>query len=314
MRFLKIRQFILGFFLAIALLFAFEAGEKGVEHNRHSLSKTRQKLFKSFPLFNSTSVPGEIQTQSTQEQVKSTDEGSPTQSKKEEEKKEEKGGKKDLDSRFRGNDIYRENDSYNEKKINSPQELSLGASRVDAFGVLDLDHSVEREAASRTKTLPEISELYVPIYSDQNLSAASISDFYSQFPQDTPQGKLYVLGSEVSNSNGQERYKVLVYEQQGLQFKGAFETTASSQFPFQGLPAFEPRQATQFQESSRLLVFADTQSNLRQLLSEESHVQAILKSAYHSSLDPQTFVGTDSQWNVDVYHVFPGIFLAEPLP
>ncbi|MBI3016850.1 MAG: hypothetical protein HYY62_02475 [Deltaproteobacteria bacterium] len=314
-RFLKIRQFILGFFLAIALLFAFEAGEKGVEHNRHSLSKTRQKLFKSFPLFNSTAVPGEIQTQSTQEQVKSTEE-----TKKEEEKKElqdtEEKGKKDLDSRspIGVGDKFRGNDSYNEQKTNSPQELPLGASRVDAFGAPYSNHSVEREAASRTKTLPEISELYLPIYSDQNLSGASISDFYAQFPQDTPQGKLYVLGSEISGSTGQERYKVLVYEQHGLQFKGAFETTASSQFPFQGLPTFEPRQATQFQESSRLLVFADTQANLHQLLSEESHVQAILKSAYHSSLDPQTFVGTDSQWNVDIYHVFPGIFLAEPLP
>ncbi len=307
MRFLRFRQFILGFFLAIALLFAFEAGERGVEYSRNSLSKTHQKPFKSFPLFNGqskNSVPGDIQTQNTQEQVRSTEETKKTEEKKEEEKKSTPTSQ---------NENW-ENSAPTQSKQSGSQELPLGASRTDSFGVvISTEKASDTDLASRKKTLPPISDLYVPVYLDQNLTASVISDFYSRFPQESPKGKLYVLGSEAPSGNGDTSYEILVYENQGAQFKGAFTTSASSQFPFQGLPTFESRQPARFQESVRLLVFSDTQANLQPLLSEEAHVQAILKSAYRSNPDPQTFVGTDFQWNVDIYHVFPGIFTAQPL-
>src|SRR3989338_10907433 len=310
MGFLRMRQFILGFFLAIALLFVFEAGEKGVEPNRHFPSKTYQKPFKSFPLFAPQgSVPGDIQTKSTEGQVKFTEENQ----KKEEslpQEKEEEENKKDMrnpDPHFRGDDIHGEQKT-------SPKESPLGTSRTDSFGVIiPTDKAIDPDLASlRKKTLPQISELYVPVYSDQNLTSDILSDFYAHFTKDSPEGKLYVLGSEASSSNG-DSYEILVYENQGAQLKGTFTTTASSQFPFQGLPIFEPRQPARFEQSMRLLVFAQSQADLHQLLSQEAHVQAILKSAYHPNPDPQTFVGTDFEWNVDVYHVFPGIFLAETL-
>ena len=309
MRFLRVRQFILGFFLAMALLFAFEAGEKGMEHNRHVPSPSRQKHFKSFPLFSpqgSASVPGEIQTKSTEGQVKTTEEDKKAEEKKGPHATEEK--KSSPTSKYE-NWQRADNDA---QSINPSNELPLGTSRTDSFGmIIPTDKAYDPNVASRKKTLPPISELYVPVYLDQNLISSAISDFYSQFPQDTPQGKLYVLGSEAPSSNGEARYEILVYENQGSQFKGAFTTTAP--FPFQGLPTFESRQPARFQESVRSLVFADTPANLHPLLSQEAHVQAILKSAYHPTPDPQTFVGTDFQWNVDVYHVFPGIFLAELL-
>lgn len=309
MSFLKIRHFILGVFLVIALLFVFEAGEKGVEHNSHSATRGYPKTFKSFPLFNSQ-VPqdaGNIQTQNTNEHVKTTDESKKEEDKKNEDKKNEE--KKKEEEKL--SPVSQENV---QKNITTDSDLPLGASRVDSFWGGRQENNVQRDSASRIKTLPEISALYVPVYADQNLSASVLSDFSSRFPHENPQGKLYVLGSELSSSGtGETQYEILVYENQGFQFKGAFATTASADFPFRGIPTFQPAQQAQFQESARHLVFTDPQADVAQLLSQEAHVQAILKSAYHPQLDPQTFIGTDSQWNVDVYHVFPGIFLAETL-
>lgn len=296
MRITVIRYSIFTVLLGIVMFFGFEAVREGV---REGVKEDETQIYE-FPSQKTkdTKVKNkEVQRDATRDQVKEKSE------EKKEEKKEE--GKK-------------LQDASKEKEVLETEEENPGVSRLhssDTFiYVLPLDKEEKnRKENSRKKTLPEFSKLYAPVFSGSQLSQEALYGFLFSFPGKNPSGKIFLLEKEISHSAKGSRYQVLIYDKTGKQFLGSFETVESQHFPMRATPMFIEVGDQQFKKSSRFFIISDSDQDLFSLLNHEPYLQSILKSAYHSTLDSQAFLGTDKNFNVNVYAIFPGIFVASLL-
>lgn len=174
------------------------------------------------------------------------------------------------------------------------------------IGVQQIDN--ERKLSKESKRemiLPSFDTLFIPIYSAENLTNHTLKQFQNAFPSADPRRKRFVIEREAPSTG----YEISVYDDQ--QFLSTFVT--EEDFPFQGLPQISKVEGGPLESHSRFLVFSDTSENTNEVLNTESHLNALLKSAYRSNLDPQMRIGKDPQFGVEIYMLFPGIFIADHL-
>jgi len=273
-RYLKYAFF--SFLLLSAAFLAFEAGEKGGDSLPKSAS---QKLFKSFP-----DLKEDFQKQM---QVQTQNENTlPEASQKDEKNKKEEEVKKDKQSTngFTHEVFVSEG---NAKMSQSP------VNRLDTFGTTFIasEKSVDRKR-DRKILLPQISNAYIPVYH-------------------TPQGVM-VINSQVSVNEYGRQYEIHLYDETGKNFQGTFVSEPSFEFPFQGLPKFHAVNEEQFTQSSRYFVFRDISSQSTQkLLHSEPFVSSLIQSSSRDTLDQKAFLGKDSNSNLKMYQLYPGVYVGE---
>ncbi|HBQ21315.1 MAG: hypothetical protein A2Z91_06040 [Deltaproteobacteria bacterium GWA2_38_16] len=302
-----LKYFVFGVLLVTATFLAFQAGKKGIKHSPSVQSS--HKLFRSFPVLTNSELREsgiKAQDNSAQEKPSSEVESKKSDSKEKDQENETKNKKKESkdNKEIKGEDP---SSTSLKKVLDAHQDGSenfWSVMRMGEDGLKDRN----KGALARKKGLPSFSSIYVPAYTVEQLTEGALYGFSASFPQDSPQGKLFVLEKQIGS-----RYEVHVYEQNGLQFRGAFETLEADTFPFQGIPSFQKVEASQFEHTSRFLVFTGSKGEIEELLSQESNVQSLFQTAYRSELDPQTFLGNDANFQLDLYKLFPGIFVAQSL-
>ena len=308
--------FFVGVLLVTAII-AFRAGEKGIRESKRSRSQNAEKLFRSIPLFNHSTpdVPEEITTENiSTERENKKEKATPSEYKKEEmKKKEEKKSKEEQN--FKGKNIKPKNSTSTFIENNASSEF-IGSTRF-VYVPLAVQNDIakkekpKQQKLLREKKLPEFSETYVPVYRSKHLTEEALSHFSQKFSgSQNPYDKLFVIGKEIAAAEGRQ-YEILVFDEKGQNSIGSF-SSASSTFPFQGVPSFERVNPTSFKEVSRFFVISNP-NDISDILTDESHLQYIFSSAYKNTLDAEERIGTDPLFNLEIYTLFPGIYVADRL-
>ncbi len=170
--------------------------------------------------------------------------------------------------------------------------------------------------SERRVVMPLFDAVFVPAYSVENFTDRTIEQFQKTFPAVNPRNNTFVIEREIASSfaSGEGKsYEISVYDKEGTEFLGTFETDQNPSFPFRGLPQFLKAGGGQFDSSSRFLIFSDISESTREVLSSEEHFLTIFQNVYQSTPDSGLFIGKDPKSGYEVYTLFPGIFLAQRL-
>lgn len=281
--------------IAIVMLMALYALSRGYIGGIQDSSS----IFKPFSsLFGKDTEKGENHSVSQKTEPQKKSQSPPPKSPKEESSKEKSIVPKEL--------TITESD-FNESGKKSRDNIEFKNPDISVSVLIQqTDH--ERKFSKESKremTLPHFDTLFIPIYSAENLTDRALKQFQNAFPSADPHRKLFVIEREIASTG----YEISVYEDR--QFLGTFVT--DEDFPFRGLPQISKVEGGPFELHSRFLVFSDISENTNEVLNTENHLKSLLKSAYRSNLDPQMRIGKDPQFGLEIYMLFPGIFIADHL-
>lgn len=298
------RYVLFGILLMGVMFLGFEAGKKGLDK---STPKTSGKPFRSFPLLSDPKKEESLLQKNGEIQKPVTPEEKKTEEKKLEEKKVEENKVEEIRK-------VEEKNSATED-VENPSVSRMGSFSDIVNYLLFLDHQKEKnkEKSSnlRVKTLPQFSTIYLPVYADNQLGTEALQGFSTAFPGQTISQKRFVLEKEIATSSKGSRYQVMVYDISGKQFLGSFETMESVAFPFRGIPIFTSVEDTNlFPKNSRFIIISDSDKDITNFLNHEPYLHSILKTAYRHELNAQTFLGNHKESNLNIYTIFPGVFLA----
>lgn len=300
--------------IVVASYLAFQAGRRGL----HSESP-RQKLFRSFPIFNQPSIENLNTGLNTPFDRMRKKEVSPS------DKKEDASqipaipeNKKDEDKK---SDIQSETDSIEKDSTQATDEINKDDSEVvkdnntpaakDSFTTVELPKE-KVEIPTRKKIMPHVSDVFVPVFQASQFNDEAAYGFGYSFPSHDPGGKLFVLDRKISSQEG-IGFQVHVYEKEGRRYVGTFETAPSWRFPFSGTPTFSKVHDNSFKKNTRFLVFEANDIDVNPFLTQEHEAQALIQTAYEDSIDSHLYLGKDNATQLDIYKVFPGIFTARTL-
>jgi len=310
---IKLSYIVTAVLILSTTIFAFRAGEKGISVSDMKRSTTDRKLFKSFPLFNpSASEEGSITTQDNREDAvkeKKKKEKKKSKKKSKSKKKFPVSKKSAVQSRkhvTKSDSDVNSKSPYKRRRVGRSIETTFSyLTTVNANGSAD-----PRANTGRKATLPQFSTVYIPVYSGANLTTEAQNQFNSQLSSaGGHRDKLFVLNEATPSDDDRTQYKILVYSQNGLQYVGSFESEASNTFPFKGKPSIESVDPSTYKEITRYLVLVESRNILASVLDDEAHLQSILKTAYRSDIKNQPSIGRDPNSNMEVYPVFPGIYV-----
>lgn len=300
--------------ICVASYLAFQAGRRGL----HSQAP-HEKLFRSFPIFNeprleniNTGLGGGALNRlkegasSEPKGVQEKSEGK-SEDKKEEKPKEKNDEKEKTEDQSRNDLIERESDQ------DSPSASNDNETKDSFNSFSTVKHPEPKiEQPVRQKVLPQVSDIFVPVFHVDQFQEEAWRGFSYAFPSTDPKGKLFVLDRKISSQEG-VGFQIHVYEKEGNQYVGSFETTPSWRFPFAGVPTFSKVHGTSFQKNSRFLIFSESDIDLNPFLTQVEEAQSLIQMAYEDSIDSHFYLGKDAATQLDIYKVFPGIFTARTL-
>jgi len=301
----NLRYIFFGALLTTAMFLAFHAGNQAVRGK----NVPAQKLFKSFHQLK-PSVRPEMTTEMTNEIA--VPEKKKIQKPKIEKTKEI--NKKDLELRTQGNFKHYVSYEAKDKEPNNnvivaqddfPVDAKTplaekakapeGTSRLIAGDQFQRVTVISRDNGTPQGVVPRFTEVYVPIYTAANVNGLDTN------------GRSLVIERAIASAGDASSYQILVYNADGTQFLGAIQSAMSPKFPFQGLPALQRVEGNSFEATTRFIIFTEEPS--QDILQDQAHMESILESAYRATLDSQTFIGTDPNFGLDIYTLFPGIYL-----
>lgn len=313
---IKVKYLFFVLLLGSAFFIAFRAGEKGVRESRRNKAPVTERLFRSFPLFQS--VPAIHETISTEDRTQTTKNIEPKKSASEEKKDTNiKKEEKKKDEKDKKNMLMPVVPKASDPVSSLGGGMSLGSTRLVPQLPLLVNAETKKidpvlQKTVRQKNIPEFSETYVPVYRAKHLTDETLSQFSRQFSStQNATDKLFVMGREVASQEGSQ-YEILVFDAKGEQHLGTF-SSQNKIFPFRGVPVFQRVNPNVFHEISRFFVIPSSGTDISEILDDEGYLQSIFKSAYRHSLDAETRLGTNTQFGLDIYTLFPGIYVADRL-
>lgn len=303
------------FITAIVLLMALYALNRGYRHMNGDVSDDTSSIFKPF----STLFGKEKEDDSPRDPRFRGDDHSPKKEKKESESQEKRPEEKQS---------VQKDLTITESDIKYPEKEGVESKNSESSSTILLIQQAQNKreflkTSERQIVMPAFNNIFIPVYSTENLTDQILKSFQNSFPSADPRNKLFViekgdssasalLGSATSGFGLGMTYEIAVYGED-RQFLGTFTTDEDSSFPFRGLPQFLKVEGNQFESSSRFLIFSDASQNTNAVLNTESHLETLLKSVYQPNLDPQLRIGQDPKSGLEIYTLFPGIFIATSL-
>ena len=294
------RYIFISMLLASVLFLAFRAGQQGSSQKPENKAVS-QKLFRSFPLFDSSSE----KSVTTEMETEDAGPAEPSAEPSAEPKKSQK--------QIKPPKTIQDAVPLKRKEPVSNDFLpSFSSAFIQTADALGGQTEKNRKQQLRHKTIPHFSEVFIPVYTQENFDVSAFAGFDSSTDLS---GMIFVIEKEIPSGDSPSgdsgsSYEILVYAEEGGRFITAIETRRTTHFPFIGVPRFTRVRQQAFTRSTRFFIFSDSFEQSEALLNDEDHAGSILKTAYRSSLEKQTFVGTDPRFGLNIYSLFPGIYLA----
>ncbi len=305
---MNLKRLFFGILFISAVVLAYWAGKEGIDSSK----KESPRLFRPLPILRTEGLKDAIITEDkTEDQAKKEQSQIPEIEKKDspESSAENKSEEKKDDTRNpKSTNKTVEKESFLNFDI-SLQDFSLGGRResfILSSGRMgsQVRGESQRNTSRREKNIPSFSDVYVPLYGGLHLTPKTKGAFLNKFSSQSFDTLIYLLNRLIDDA----KYEILVFDSEGKNFLGTFETLYTDGFPFLGIPTFMRVDPKNFKEVSRFFVFTESYDALSYILTDETHLKEILNSAYRSSLGVP--FGVDPKFGFSLYLLFPNIYLA----